>query len=147
MELHDSSLWRFLLVNVIYERCLSVGVAAMDAQHKTLVAMINKLIRNATATTQSATIQEVFMEMKDYMAMHFHAEEELMTAHNYPQLGEQIALHRRFSDKIIRFCIEWAYHNEHLPDDMLTYLREWLVHHILEEDKKYGAFFHEHGVQ
>jgi hemerythrin-like metal-binding protein len=124
----------------------SVGVAAMDAQHKTLIAMVNKLIRAPEATTQSATVSELLSAMRDYMLMHFLAEEELMTVHNYPQLEEQRAMHKTFSKKIIRFCIEWAHHNEALPGDMLTYLRSWLLYHILEEDKKYSAFFHERGV-
>lgn len=71
---------------------------------------------------------------------------DLMTAHHYPLLEAQLARHRAFREKIIRFCIEWACRDTTLPGGMLSYLRDWWVHHILEEDRKYAAFFQERGV-
>jgi hemerythrin-like metal-binding protein len=124
----------------------SMGVAAMDAQHKTIIAMVNQLSRMPGATTQSAAIADLLTEMRDYTLMHLEAEEYLMAAHHYPQMKEQCALHRAFREKIIRFSIEWAYRDQTLPNDLLTYLRAWWVHHILAVDNQYSALFHERGV-
>ena len=124
----------------------SVGVAAIDAQHKTLIAMINQLIREPSAAARSETVNKLLSEMSDYALLHFQAEETLMAAHNYPHIEEQITMHRAFHTKTIRFCIDVLYRDEALPGVMLTYLRDWWTHHILEEDKKYSAFFRERGV-
>ena len=102
----------------------SVGVAAMDAQHKPLIAMINQLIREPSATVRSETVNKLLTEMSDYTQLHFKAEEELMAAHNYPHIEEQISMHRAFHNKIIRFCIDVVYRDEALPGAMLTYLRD-----------------------
>ena len=124
----------------------SVGVAQLDAQHKTLIAMVNRLLSSPEVTTRSETISDLLSDMTDYARTHFRTEEELMRQHGYPMLDEQIAQHRSFRKKAVDFCTATTLAIDEIPDTMLNYLREWLLEHILTVDMQYKPFFEEQGL-
>jgi hemerythrin-like metal-binding protein len=124
----------------------SVGVAALDAQHKKLIGMINRLIRDPSAETRSETISDLLTEMTRYAQKHFQAEETLMSEHGYPGLDSQKQQHQAFRRKTVDLCSATMARVQIVPDVMLNYLREWLVDHILREDMKYKPFFAQRGV-
>jgi hemerythrin len=125
----------------------SVGVEKMDAQHKVLIGMINKLILDPQATTRSETVSDVLNEMTNYVQTHFTAEEALLAEHGYPQLKTQIQQHRDFQKTTAKFCTATAVDIHGVPDMLLEHLSEWLVHHILESDKAYSPFLKDCGVK
>ena len=124
----------------------SVGVARMDEQHRRLIRMINRLLQKPEATTQSESISDLLTEMTGYASEHFRAEEELMSEYGYPRLEDQRLQHKEFRRKTVDFCSATTIGASSVPNTMLTYLREWLVHHILREDMEYKSFFQDKGL-
>jgi hemerythrin len=125
---------------------LSVGVTRMDEQHKRLILMINRLLRQPDATTRSEPISDLINDMTGYARDHFQAEEEMLSEHGYPRLEYQQNMHRAFRRKIVDLCTATAVGVPEVPQALLTYLREWLVHHIINEDMKYKSFFEDLGL-
>ena len=123
-----------------------MGVEKLDEQHKKLVEMLNRLIGNAAITTHSETISDLLTEMTAYAETHFETEEQLLAAHHYPQLAEHHLQHRAFRKRTVEFCTATMNGESSVPRALLAYLREWLLHHILVQDKKYTDFFREKGV-
>ncbi len=124
----------------------SVGVSEMDNQHKKLIAMINKLIEEPDAKTNSHTISDLLTAMITYAQEHFRAEEALMSEHGYPLKDMQTEQHKSFVKKTVDFCSAVEVGVDIVPHAMLEYLKGWLVHHILEQDMKYKSFFLGKGI-
>lgn len=124
----------------------SVGVARIDEQHKKLISMINRLLREPYARTRSESISDLLSVMTSYASEHFRAEEELMSEYGYPRLEDHKLQHKEFRRKTVEFCNATTIGAASVPDTMLTYLREWLIHHILREDMRYKSFFQNIGV-
>jgi len=71
----------------------------------------------------------------------------LMEAYGYPGLDEQKIQHHDFRKKTVGFTTATTLGMDHVPEDLLKYLSDWLVHHILEDDMAYRAFFKDKGVE
>ena len=124
----------------------SVGVKAMDEQHKKLIGMINKLIEEQKVLTDPKTIADLLTEMTDYAQVHFRAEEYLMAEYGYEHKSQQEQQHQKFIDTTIAFYSASDLGPNVLSTALLDYLRTWLIGHILKEDMKYKDFFNSKGL-
>lgn len=124
----------------------SVGVKEMDAQHKKLIGMINRLIEEQKVLTEPQTIAELLTEMTDYAQVHFRAEEYLLAEYGYEHKALQEKQHQEFIDKTVAFYSAADLGPNVLSTALLDYLRVWLIGHILKEDMKYKEFFNSKGV-
>ena len=126
----------------------SVGVEELDQQHQQLVKMLNRLIsKRETTDTHSETISDMLLAMTRYAQKHFKTEENLMEAYGYPGLEEQKQEHRVYRIKTVDFSTATTLGIDAVPEILLTYLFEWWIHHILDEDMKYKPFFTEKGLK
>lgn len=118
----------------------SVGLPVLDEQHKRLIGMINAM----HGKSEASTMFDIVMQMFNYADLHFQAEERLMRSRGYSGLDQQVRAHKEFLSKTTDFagrdfgkpaaCVQVA-----------SYLRDWLVHHILEEDMKYKQLLSQQG--
>jgi hemerythrin-like metal-binding protein len=131
---------------IIWKDEFSVGVDQMDEQHKKIIAMINRLIREQKVVTEPETVAKLLTEMTDYTREHFRAEEYLMSEYGYDRKESQVKQHKDFIRKTMEFCSASNVGPNILSVALLEYLSTWLVDHILEEDMQYKAFFQEKGV-
>ncbi len=139
--------WNGLIMEpIIWSEKLSVGVALFNKQHKRLIAMLNKMVKNPKATTRSETVSEVLTEMTCYAHEHFKSEEDLMIEYGYPQMEQHKSQHNKFKEKVAGLCIATMDGFESVPQVLLDYLQQWLTQHILHEDMQYKSFFKEKGV-
>jgi hemerythrin len=69
--------------------------------------------------------------------MHFEAGEELMRLAHYPGLDEHQQAHRRYVRTLVRLANEDALNPSALPEDLLHFLKEWWLNHILILDMDY----------
>lgn len=131
---------------IIWQDKFSVGVTEMDAQHKKLIAMINRLITEQKTLTTPETIANLLTEMIDYSREHFRAEEYLMSEYGYDKKDEQVQLHEEFIQKTLEFCSATGIGPNILSVALLEYLQTWLMDHILKDDMQYKVFFADKGV-
>lgn len=131
---------------ILWDDSLSVGIKKIDQQHQELVKIINSLVENEDASGHSEPIAHVLDRMTKYAAYHFETEETLMLDYGYPEAESHRSIHTQFKMKTAKFCLDAVQGKETLPDDLLVYLRDWLAHHILQEDMKYKPFFLERGL-
>ncbi len=131
---------------IIWRDEFSVGVAAMDLQHKKLLGMINRLIAEQKMLTDRKTIADLLTNMTDYADEHFRAEEFLMAEYAYDRKTEQEAQHKAFIEKTQSFCSAGNVGPNILSEALLDYLGTWLIGHILTEDMQYKNFFISKGL-
>jgi hemerythrin-like metal-binding protein len=131
---------------VVWDESLSVGIKKIDQQHQELVKIINCLVENEDAGGHSEPIAQVLDRLTKYAAYHFETEEALMLQYNYPEYESHRDDHTQFKTKTAKFCLDALQRKETLPDELLSYLRDWLTHHILKADMKYKPYFLERGL-
>lgn len=121
---------------------LSVGVEAIDQQHKELIAKINELVAASGAGKGKDEIAHTIKFLEDYVVMHFSMEERQMLVHVYPEATEHKAQHaafiRDFTALKRRFTEEGA--SSTLTIQLQHQVCDWLLGHINKTDKALGAY-------
>jgi len=125
----------------------SVGVSKFDEQHKQLIGIFNQLVENLSDTPDGELANKILADMTVYAWTHFQEEERLMEEHLYPDYAEHKEQHLAYQKKVESLCIACLHLEGDLPDQLISFLRNWWMNHILEEDMKYKAFFEEKGLQ
>jgi len=131
---------------ITWDQRFSVGIQKFDEQHKRIILMINRLIKGPQATTESETVSGLLIEMTQYAGEHFALEEKLMKEYNYPEREAHINQHTDFRKKTVDFCLAVMNKEESIAQNILRYLSDWLVNHILKVDMACSTFLQEHAV-
>ncbi len=116
---------------------MSVGVAALDDQHRGLIGLINMLDEREQT---GDTVSYVISELERYVREHFRDEEAMMAAAGYPELEPHKTEHRRFEDWLGSVKGAYAAGGEtrfYMAENVNAYLNGWLTNHILIIDMEY----------
>ncbi len=123
---------------IIWNSTFQTGHESIDTQHLHLVDIINTLA-DSIGHSSKETLVGTVTELKDYAEQHFRTEEDIMESACSPHLSAHRTEHRAFIDQVTLFDLDVILASEGLAADMLYFLRNWLTHHILQEDKKFMA--------
>ena len=132
----------------------SVGVEEIDSQHKKIIGFINNLDQNLGRSDLAQIQKNMLREMTDYARYHFGTEEKYFDLFNYEHSAEHKKGHDAYEDKVEEFekrlsSLDSGNANERVSFtlDLMGFLEDWWVGHILHEDKQYSACFKEHGLK
>lgn len=126
---------------IIWNKNFSVGVDKMDQQHVRIINTLNKLIEMENTDVDSEIISDTLSEMTKYASEHFESEEKLLIEYHYPDYSLQKEQHRRYRERTVKFCMDTMNYKASVPTDLLTFLKEWWINHILQSDMQYMRFF------
>eukprot|EP00906_Rhabdomonas_costata_P028047 RCo039802 len=130
---------------IVYCDDWAVGIPLIDAQHLRLFEMIEDLRLAVVTKANPAVVTKVLKGLVEYCGDHFECEQMLMQRIKYPTLGSHMAIHQRFTDQTLQWFTEHQKGTLN-PVDVIEALLEWLVSHILENDKKIAVCCHEKGI-
>lgn len=116
----------------------SVGVAELDEHHRTLFAIVNRLYDECVKPDGRCDLTVHIAELGDYTRYHFGAEEQFMECRGYAGLAAHAALHRLFVERLDRLQREYGEAPEEATRELIILAGNWLLHHVLEEDRKYA---------
>lgn len=121
----------------------SVGVASLDAQHKELVRLINRLHDD---DERGDDLTPVLDRLDWYVHYHFSFEESLMKAAKYEGFDEHIGEHREFENwlRTSRRAMTSGMDIQELSRIIADFLKNWLRKHILVVDMDYKALLTAH---
>jgi hemerythrin len=127
---------------IAWSPALVTGIAAVDEQHQILVNMLNEANERLTASTGREVLLEIVRDLIAYALYHFDEEEELMLAKGYPadMSARHTEEHRLFSEKVSSIQQELMQGKLIGRDDLLGYLNQWLVNHIMVTDQQLGHY-------
>jgi len=117
---------------------LETGVPAMDAQHRKLVGLVNNLFDNLRAGHTHQVLAGSLEALVHYTATHFESEEQYLAGGGYVKLGEHKQLHQALVGKVLAFKKDFDAGRASIGIDLMVFLREWLVNHIMVEDMQYS---------
>jgi hemerythrin len=120
---------------------LSVGIPALDSDHRCLVRVISLLHGVEEAGEAQSMIAITLDTLAIYAGFHFRREERVMAYLNFPGLEVHRGEHRRFLDHIKNIKMELGRRaNLDKARHLLAELSAWLNHHILIQDKAYVPY-------
>jgi hemerythrin-like metal-binding protein len=125
----------------------SVKIQKIDEQHQMLIKIINEVFEAKTDGLGKMAISGILKRMADYAQIHFKDEEALLAEHGYSELEGHRSAHQYFITKVADFNRDFNLDQDSLTEDMLFFLKDWLLTHIMETDKRYSSFLNERGVR
>lgn len=118
---------------------LSVGVEAVDAEHRELIEHLEGL-RRAHAAGQGGLVSALDA-LIDATHRHFENEEAAMARSSYPQLADHVRSHIELSSRVLQIRQRLAAGDvSTLGFELLGFLDGWLLDHIRTADRAFGAF-------
>lgn len=126
---------------------LSLGIPSIDAQHHKLVDMINELYDGFMSGRVDDSIGVVFTGLAEYAATHFAHEETVFAQTKYADTFAHKKEHDAFVSRVLSLKAKFdAGDRSILTQDLMLFLKNWLVKHIMGTDKKYVAHFKANNV-
>jgi hemerythrin-like metal-binding protein len=114
----------------------AVGNAEIDAQHRHLFDIFNRLYEECCQPDSHVDIYETLDELIDYAALHFASEQQYMHDIGYPGLEKQLQEHLYFTNEVLRLVQDRDLSTGDLTRETIAFLGKWLLHHVSEEDRK-----------
>lgn len=118
------------------------GIGMIDEEHKRLFEIADKAYEVLMAEfipDKYDYIIEILNELKDYAATHFAHEEEYMASIGYKKLFTHKVEHHDFVEKLNEYDLASIDENQKgTIMELLDFLNNWLVDHILRNDKQIG---------
>ncbi len=121
------------------------GVAEIDDQHKILVHALNEASEKLSRDFHISTMEKIVQDLLSYAIYHFEEEETLMEKFEYERgshddYNKHLDQHRSFSAKVVEIHKSLKIGTPVPATELLDFLNQWLINHILNTDKKFGAF-------
>ncbi|MGL5260598.1 MAG: bacteriohemerythrin [Lachnospiraceae bacterium] len=115
------------------------GIEQIDEEHAKLFKYANEayfLLKDKFSSDKYDEIKNILEELKDYTKIHFSNEETYMESIQYDRIDIQKEQHIQFIEKLEDFeFIDIDENQEEVIYEMLEFLNDWLISHILKEDK------------
>ncbi|MBP2229083.1 hemerythrin [Azospirillum agricola] len=123
-----------------WSRWMSVGNDDLDADHRVLIAIVNKLFDEANRQ-DPALIEAILDELIAYTRHHFAAEEACMLRANYPTFASHKALHDSLTRQVEAYRDSFRANREGITgEEVFIFCADWLGQHILKEDTRFGEY-------
>jgi hemerythrin-like metal-binding protein len=114
-----------------------IGNTEIDRQHRSFLELLNEYHDSASGSTRDDAGQELIDRLKAYAAAHFRFEESLMQSAGYKEIDQQLRQHRHFESLVADLESSPLRGRPDKLKSALSVLRDWFLHHILEEDRKF----------
>jgi len=124
----------------------SVGIKSIDQDHQGMLNLINQLFEAMSHGKAKEVLSETLSKLIAYTRTHFKREEILFSTTNYPDYQEHKTQHDLFIDKINDLKKQFDSGATQISVELIKYLTDWLVNHILISDKKYMNHLKKYGV-
>lgn len=119
---------------------LDTGIEEIDGQHKSLVALVNRLNDAIKDGKAEAKLSDILNELREYAKFHFAAEEKLMAAHSFPAASAHKVAHANLAKKVKDYRDLIYRHTPVPPTEIRDFLKDWLIKHIVYMDGEYVKY-------
>ena len=120
-----------------------IGIPSIDEEHRQLFALIeetDRVIHSELLYDKYDEIVNIIDGLRDYTQFHFKNEEAYMESIGYDGLEAQKITHQAFIDKLNEIDLFSVDENQQESlEDLISFLLNWLVSHIMKMDKKIPA--------
>lgn len=129
------------MARIDWDESFSVHHEELDKQHQKLIRLYNELHESLLhGTIEEATTQkkQTLASLIEYIDYHFSSEEQYLQEIHYPDLENHCQIHNRFSNKVTSIQEDIANGDMVFTSSIIKLLRNWIIDHILKQDKAYS---------
>lgn len=135
---------------IIWNDSYLTGIDRIDEQHKVLVNTLNEANVRLAANVTRDLLEQITRDLLSYAIYHFETEETLMKTYDYAGMSaaeedKHRNEHRSFSQQVVALREGLRDGRLVTREDLLSFLNNWLINHILHTDKHFGEFLNSHG--
>jgi len=124
-----------------------INVAEVDEQHAILVKLINAFQRRVAMGSSNEALLKSYNAILDYTGFHFSYEEDLFSGHGYPETPKHKQTHKVLVKTVVQYGEQLkTARSAQLENEILEFLKQWLLDHILKTDMKYAKFLNSKGI-
>ena len=131
---------------VVWSDRLTVGIKMIDEQHMTLIDLINQLSDAMYSGRGRNMLNKALTVLETYAIHHFDTEEKLMATHKYGESEAHKNEHGLFTETVKRFRYQLDSGHVVVSAEVLFFLRDWIIVHIMKTDRKLGLTLNRLGV-
>ncbi|WP_130470572.1 bacteriohemerythrin [Candidatus Magnetaquicoccus inordinatus] len=132
--------------NFKWNNAFNVQIAEMDIHHKKLLEIANGIMEIVHANQGWGPLEKAFSSLVQYTEYHFSAEERLLQRYGYPGLEQHQKKHRLLVEQVHRYREQIKEHQGSAQIDFSQFFNQWIVRHVLNEDRSYSQFLNDKGV-
>jgi len=125
----------------------SLGLSIIDEEHKQVIEIINGIIAAKQRDNFPEEIEEMLHEMIDYAWSHFKTEESYMLEFNFHEYQYHKEEHFDFINRMNSYFSRVVSGDYQLANEILEFLKQWLVRHIEGTDRRYIECFVKNGLK
>ncbi len=125
----------------------NMDISVIDREHMEFIDIINRAIAAKQEDKAPDEILNVLNEMTAYAQRHFKTEEDYMIKFNFSEYQYHKEEHLDFSFRTMAYLNRVVNCDFQVSNEILEYLKRWLVRHILGTDKRYVKCFIKNGLK
>ena len=130
-----------MMAAIKWDDGLSLGIPAIDEDHKKLIGYYNDLLAACFASVGPSVINRTLSKLIDYTHEHFSREEQLMSGMHYPDYLAHCAEHAALLLSVSDLKKNASSNLDHeISNDTLVFLRSWFIDHVLGSDLALAKF-------
>jgi len=125
--------------DIKWKKKYEIGHRRIDFEHQIFVDLIAKIDDGAKMGKDKGYLERLLNELRAYAEFHFISEENIMYSVDYPDYEIHTQHHQKLLNEFGRELIEIEMGKKTI-EEFLVFLKDWFVHHTLNEDKKIASF-------
>ena len=114
----------------------SVGVPAVDHEHRELIGLVNRLHQALASGRPEIEVAEIFGDLFRAISSHFALEERFMREHGYDQAAQHKADHERLLDELRDIMDDHRDRQDHSVKRLTASLDAWFTNHFKTHDAR-----------
>ncbi|MBT3312425.1 MAG: bacteriohemerythrin [Desulfobacterales bacterium] len=125
------------------EYCINID--EMDNDHKKIFETIKRfyeIIHNGENKTVLEDEMKAFIQLAE---SHFIGEEKILKKHNFPEQDLHKKQHERLRKVVLEIQEKLKSDKIEMNFSFMKFFKDWIVGHILTEDRKFGHFLYQKG--
>jgi len=131
---------------ITWNNNLRVNISKIDEQHRKLVSIVNDLNSAMGLGKGKEIMGNVLSSLIDYTKSHFATEEELMEKYVYPGYLTHKADHDALTKQVNETMKKFTEGKAIVTVEVMNFLKDWLINHIQNTDKRYAPYLNSKGV-
>lgn len=121
---------------------LSVDNPQIDADHQTLIGLVNEFGDTATKHPDATQLEGILQKLIEYTSTHFEREENLMREIGYARTREHLNQHAKLLARVNDLQKEMQLGRISIAIETAELLRFWLTSHIMLSDRDLAEAIH-----
>lgn len=134
------------LARLVWEDSFSCGNQLIDSQHQALFGISNKLLEAVLSARPAEEISATINQLLAEVSQHFHDEEIILKAINFPGLNQHAGEHAELLAKGLTLAQEFKASTLTVGDVFQFLAYEVIMIHMLKVDREYFPFINEAGA-